>query len=74
MEWQPIETLPDDAVACERKILLRGGGIYHGVEFVGYRRIPKWGWETPGWRTVIGDQKIPDHCIEHWMHRTEPPA
>ena len=68
--WQPIETAPRDGTP----IWLRGNGIFHGVEFVAYRRKPEYKWQHWTWRTLIGDRDVSDHCVTHWMHRPEPPA
>lgn len=73
MDWQPIETIPNEILNRQIPVLLRGHGIFHGVEFVGVRRTPVWEWQKPEWRTAIGDWQVPDHCITHWMHRPAPP-
>lgn len=67
-EWQDISTAPKDGTP----ILVRGQGIYHGVEFVVKRCRPITDWGVECWRSLIDKQKIPDHCLEEWMPRLDP--
>ena len=66
--WRDIESAPKD-----KPILLRGDGIFHGVEFVGEWRKAEYDWQTDGWYIVIENRVILHPTVTHWMPRTAPP-
>ena len=69
-EWQDISTAPKDGTP----IMLRGDGIYHGVEFVGKWRGPQYPGDEDHWYNMNTGQRIQYPTITHWMYRSKPPV
>lgn len=69
MEWQPIETAPMDGTP----VMLRGDGMYHGIEFVGKRRKLQYPGDVSHWYNINTGQRIKYPTITHWMNRVKPP-